>query len=177
MFSATAVLDSASLVAESSGTTLSDSISASTYSGTSKIDQYSHSAASPSGSLTAGTFTRSTSSSAAASTSSSSGSSSIKRGAGWSNKPSSKITDETAQVLAKTSSWYYTWNENPVEGMPDSVQFVPALWGANETQAKQLVDNILAQDTLPEYFFGPNECDIEGQCNAAPNVVAAIYTK
>lgn len=101
----------------------------------------------------------------------------LKRGVAWSSKPSSKVADVTAEKLKTAAGWYYTWGESPVDNMPDSVEFVPTIWSADETKVKETVEALLKQDTLPSYVLGPNECDLESQCNASPEDTAKIYTQ
>ncbi|MAJ51588.1 MAG: hypothetical protein CMB82_08240 [Flammeovirgaceae bacterium] len=97
-----------------------------------------------------------------------------KKGIGMSSK---QITWST-RVGRLKPFWYYAWNRDLKENIPDSVEFVPMFWGASSV-TDDAIENMkaLADAGKVKYILGFNEPDLESQADMSVDEAIALWPK
>ncbi|TPX11012.1 uncharacterized protein E0L32_008049 [Thyridium curvatum] len=75
-------------------------------------------------------------------------------------------------------NWSYNWGQTKDAGAPDSLEFVPMMWGPgpnHEPTWPSSAEKAIAAGTKD--FLSFNECDHPGQCNMSPSDTAAAHIR
>jgi len=89
-----------------------------------------------------------------------------------------KVPTWSSRVARLKPFWHYAWNKEINEGMPDSVEFVPMIWGKNSIN-DQVIQNLksLADAGIIKNVLGFNEPDLETQSDISVDEVISLWPK
>ena len=91
----------------------------------------------------------------------------------------SSIDSWDYRLTTLNAKWHYSWNWELQENYPEAVEFVPMIWGANNTSG-EIITNLqtLYQNGDITDLLGFNEPDLESQSNmSVDQAVHLIYKK
>jgi len=92
-----------------------------------------------------------------------------------------KNTGWNTKIINLNASWHYSWGAELIDLEPESVEFVPMIWGAwSDTAAvQQKLDNILSlkNQKKVKYLLGFNEPDHTDQANMSVETALAYWPK
>ena len=89
-----------------------------------------------------------------------------------------KIPTWSSRVARLKPFWHYAWNKELNEAIPDSVEFVPMIWGKNSLNNEAL-ENLknLRETGQIKHVLGFNEPDLETQSHMSVDEAIALWPK
>jgi hypothetical protein len=82
---------------------------------------------------------------------------------------------EVSKISELNLSWYYTWGTEPLNDAPESVEFIPMLWGNFDTNSKEMKWINDKEYENYNYVLTFNEPDVSDQANMSPERVVELW--
>lgn len=95
---------------------------------------------------------------------------SVKKGVGI---PYYKFSDSRERLERLNLNWFYTWNTSTPEDMPESIEFIPMIWGSWNNRL-EVYQQLMAEDH--QTLLGFNEPDYTNQANLSVEYVINSWT-